>query len=69
MRYVRRPLQTEDLPAGKARTRLALSFDERSFFVLTEKLELKRLAFLDLIQEVAERAAAAGDEQVKAISC
>jgi recombination associated protein RdgC len=70
VRYVRHPLEGEEIPAhlaaGKVPTRLALSFDDRLSFVLTEKLEIKRLVFLDIIQEEAEKAAATGDEQFEA---
>ncbi|MCL2655942.1 MAG: recombination-associated protein RdgC [Betaproteobacteria bacterium] len=70
VRYVRHPLEGEEIPAhlaaGKVPTRLALSFDDRLSFVLTEKLEIKRLAFLDIVQEEAEKATATGDEQFEA---
>ena len=32
-------------------TRLALTFDDRISFVLTEKLEIKRIDFLDVVKE------------------
>jgi recombination associated protein RdgC len=38
-------------PAGKLPTKLALTWDERISFILSEKLEVKRLAFLDLLKE------------------
>ena len=67
VRYVRHPLEGEEIPAhlaaGKVPTRLALTFDDRISFVLTERLEIKRLAFLDVVQEQAEKAAAEGDPQ------
>ena len=70
VRYVRHPLEGDEIPAhlaaGKVPTRLALTFDERISFVLTERLEIKRLAFLDIIQEQAEKAAAEGDPQFEA---
>ena len=40
-----------DLEAGKLPTRLALTFDDRISFVLTEKLEIKRLDFLDVVRD------------------
>jgi recombination associated protein RdgC len=62
VRYVRHPLGDEvgaeiksHLAAGKLPTRLALTWDERISFVLTEKLEIKRLAFLDMLKEEAEK--------------
>lgn len=70
VRYVRHPLEGDEIPAhlaaGKVPTRLSLTFDDRISFVLTERLEIKRLAFLDVIQEEAEKAAADGDPQFEA---
>lgn len=70
VRYVRHPLEGDEIPnhlaAGKVPTRLALTFDDRISFVLTERMEIKRLAFLDIIQEQAEKAAAEGDPQFEA---
>ena len=54
------------LAAGKLPTRLALTWDERISFVLTEKLEIKRLAFLDILKEEAEKSAERADEQFDA---
>lgn len=73
IRYVRHPLGDEvggeikhHLAAGKLPTQLALTWDERISFVLTEKLEIKRLAFLDLLKEEAEKAAEHADDQFDA---
>lgn len=70
VRYVRHPLEGDEIPnhlaAGKVPTRLAMTFDERISFVLTERMEIKRLAFLDLITEEADKAAANGDPQAEA---
>jgi recombination associated protein RdgC len=73
VRYVRHPLGDEvggeikaHLAAGKLPTRLALTWDERISFVLSEKLEIKRLAFLDLLKEEAEKNAEHADEQFDA---
>lgn len=41
------------LSAGKMATRLALTFDQRIEFVLDESLLIKRLKFLDIVQEEA----------------
>ena len=54
------------LAAGKLPTRLALTWDERVSFILTEKLEIKRLAFLDVLKEEAEKNAEHADEQFDA---
>lgn len=68
--YRRHPLEGEQvkshLAAGKLPTRLALTWDERISFVLTEKLEIKRLAFLDILKEEAEKSAERADEQFDA---
>jgi len=74
VRYVRHPLEGDEigeqikahLVAGKLPTRLALTWDQRISFVLTEKLEIKRLAFLDLLKEEAEKNAEHADEQFDA---
>lgn len=73
VRYVRHPLGDEvhpeikaHLAAGKLPTKLALTWDERISFVLTEKLEVKRLAFLDILKEEAEQTAENADEQFDA---
>ena len=55
VRYVRHTLEGDEvkahLEAGKLPTRLALTFDERISFVLTEKSEIKRLDFLDVVRD------------------
>lgn len=55
VRYVRHALDGDDVRAhlvgGKLPTRLALTFDDRVSFVLTEKTEIKRLDFLDVVKE------------------
>lgn len=62
VRYVRHPLNDKaigeeiraHLAAGKFPTRLALTWDDRLSFLLTEKGEVKRLAFLDVVKEEAD---------------
>jgi len=70
VRYVRHALDGKDvqdhLAAGKLPTRLALTFDDRVSFILTEKMEVKRVAFLDVIKEEAEKMADAADMQMEA---
>ncbi len=73
VRYVRHPLGDEvsgeikaHLAAGKLPTKLALTWNDRISFVLSEKLEVKRLAFLDLLKEEAEKNAEHADEQFDA---
>jgi recombination associated protein RdgC len=62
VRYVRHPLEGDEvrahLVAGKLPTRLALTYDDRVSFVLTEKLEIKRLDFLDVVKEKVDEAGA-----------
>lgn len=71
--FKRHPLQDEwaaeiksHLAAGKLPAKLALTWDDWTSFVLTEKLELKRLAFLDLLKEQADKDAETADEQFDA---
>ena len=70
VRYVRHPLEGTEIKAhlasGKLPTRLALTWDDRISFILGEKLEIKRLAFLDLLKEAAEQSAEHADEQFDA---
>ncbi|MGE5493558.1 MAG: recombination-associated protein RdgC [Actinomycetota bacterium] len=70
VRYVRHPLEGSDvkdhLASGKLPTRLALTWNDRISFILTEKLEIKRLTFLDLLKEEAEKSAEVADEQFDA---
>jgi recombination associated protein RdgC len=51
VRYARHPLDIAEIQAhiaaGKLPTKLALSWDDRLSFVLTEGLQIKKLAFLD----------------------
>ena len=51
VRYARHPLDSEEvqghIEAGKLPTKLAMSWDDRVSFVLTEGLQLKKVAFLD----------------------
>jgi len=58
VRYVRHPLEGkeihEHLNTGKFVTRLGLTWNDRVSFVLTEKLEIKRLQFLTMQKEKAE---------------
>ena len=57
VRYTRHALDTEEVRAhiamGKLPTRLALTWNDRVSFVLTEALQIKKLAFLDVVLEGA----------------
>jgi recombination associated protein RdgC len=61
IRYTRHPLDGKDirahLAAGKYPTRLGLTWNDRLSFVLTDKLQVKRLEFLDMNKDNTE-----GDE-------
>ena len=49
--------------AGKLPTKLALTWDDRISFILTEKFEIKRLAFLDILKEESDNQAENEDER------
>ena len=55
VRYARHPLDIEEvqahIAAGKLPTKLALTWDDRVSFVLTEGLQLKKVSFLDTVFE------------------
>jgi recombination associated protein RdgC len=57
VRYVRHALDgkevQEHITGGKQVSKLALTFDDRLSIVLNDKLELKRLQFLDVVKEAA----------------
>jgi recombination associated protein RdgC len=61
VKYVRHPLEGKEiqahLSAGKYVTRLGLTWADRVSFVLTEKLEIKRLQFLHIAKEKDDGAA------------
>ncbi|HEY3433632.1 MAG TPA: recombination-associated protein RdgC [Rhodocyclaceae bacterium] len=65
VRYVRHSLEVDEvrphLEAGKKATRLAMTWDDRMSFVLTEDMHIKRLAFLDVLKEQSEQQAGDGD--------
>jgi len=57
VRYVRHALDgkevQEHIVGGKQASKLALTFDDRLSIILNDKLELKRLQFLDIVKEAA----------------
>jgi recombination associated protein RdgC len=57
VRYSRHPLDNDEVKkhveGGKLPTRLAMTWDSRVSFVLTESLQLKKLAFLEVVFEGA----------------
>lgn len=66
VRYVRHALDGDDvarhIASGKSATRLAMTWNDRVSFVLGERMEIKRLQFLDVVREGAPDPATA-DEQ------
>lgn len=60
VRFVRHPLEAAEIrhhiEAGKLATRLALTWNDKISFVLTEDFQIKRLTFLDLLKEEADKA-------------
>ena len=65
-KLTRQPMSGDEvqqhLTAGKLVTQLALSWQDRVAFVLTEKLELKRLSMMDTLQDEIRGADAADAE-------
>lgn len=55
VRYARHPLDIEEIQAhiaaGKLPTKLAMTWDDRVSFMLTEGMQIKKLAFLDTVME------------------
>jgi recombination associated protein RdgC len=58
IRYARHPLEGKEiqqhLQTGKYVTRMGLTWSDRIAFILTEKLQLKRVQFLDINKESAQ---------------
>jgi recombination associated protein RdgC len=50
------------IASGKSATRLALTWNDRVSFVLTEQMQVKKVSFLDMIKEDAERQAENADD-------
>jgi recombination associated protein RdgC len=66
VRYVRHSLDSDEvrnhIASGKSATRLALTWNDRVSFVLTEQMQVKKVSFLDMIKEDAERQAENADD-------
>ncbi len=66
VRYTRHALDTEEVSAhiaqGKMPTRLAMTWNDRVSFVLTEALQLKKIAILDVVMEEAPKGAGDGKD-------
>ncbi len=67
VRYARHPLDGADIRAhlssGKYPTRLGLTWNDRVAFVLTDRLQLKRVEFLEMRPDVPEEPEANAAEQ------
>lgn len=67
VRYVRHPLEGREIrdhiSAGKTAIRLGLTWNDRISFMLTEQLQVKRLAFLDVIREQGQARTGDAEEQ------
>lgn len=70
IRYVRHSLEGKDIRThiaeGKQATKLAMTWNDRICFVLTERLQIKRIAMLDILKEQAEQDAQTAEEQFDA---
>jgi recombination associated protein RdgC len=70
VRYARHSLDEEEvrrhIASGKAATRLALTWKDRVSFILTEQMQVKRVAFLDILKEEAGRRVEGGDDLFEA---
>jgi recombination associated protein RdgC len=70
VRYVRHPLDAEELrrhiAAGKRCTRLAMTWNDRVSFVLTDALAIKRVAPLDVVKEQIDGTMSDEDERFDA---
>ena len=67
VRYAKHPLDGDEIPkhivAGKMVTRLGMTWGDKVSFVLDDKLQLKRLSFLDILKESADGQADNEDER------
>jgi recombination associated protein RdgC len=67
VRYARHPLEGKDIQAhinsGKYPTRLGLTWNDRISFVLTDKLQLKRVEFLEISKDKPEEDSVSAEEQ------
>jgi recombination associated protein RdgC len=70
VRYARHPLDTQEIrnhiAQGMQPSRLALTWQDRISFVLTDKLEVKRVVFLDVVKSEAGADQESEEEQLDA---
>ena len=68
VRYAKHTLEGDEIrqhiASGKTVTRLAMTWDNKISFVLNEKLQVKRLAFLDILKEQADGQSENEDERL-----
>lgn len=66
VRYAHHSLEMDEikqhLSSGKQPVRLAMTWNDRMSFVLTDKLEIKRVQFLDIVKEEAEAQSETAEE-------
>ena len=67
VRYVRHPLEGKEiqqhLSSGKYPTRLGLTWNDRIAFVLTDKLQVKRVEFLEMVKDKPDDDTLSPEEQ------
>lgn len=67
IRYVKHALEGKEIPRhiadGKIVTKLAMTWNDKVSFILTDKLEIKRLAFLDIMKEEGEQSDQEAEER------
>jgi len=67
VRYVNHPLEGKEIrdhiAGGKTATRLGMTWKNRISFVLTDQLQIKRVAFLDILKGETESQAEDAEEQ------
>ena len=67
VRYVNHPLEgreiREHIAGGKVATRMAMTWKNRVSFVLTDQLQIKRVAFLDILKDETQDQADNAEEQ------
>lgn len=66
IRYVHHALEGEEIQRhianGKIATRLGMTWNDRISFVLNDKMQVKRLSFLDIVKDDAEQSPKDADE-------
>ena len=67
IRYVHHALEGEEIQRhianGKVATRLGMTWNDRISFLLNDKMQIKRLSFLDILKETNEQSSKDADEQ------